>query len=491
VLIFSFLKKISIYQENKDVLKELNIVQKVIKYLSCSSQALVNATLRLLFNLSFDQEVRNQLLKTGIIPKLVVLLKTPAYRGRTLKLLYHLTIDDRCKSMITYTEAIQLLMGMIVNFPQPQLPKELAAVMVNLSHNPKNVEQMIANRGVNYLMDRLDNTKDPLLLKIIRNISTWTYNQQKELENPEVQYRLRGLWSPHIKILLKLANERESHEILVEVFGCLANMTSQDLPNNLPWVKVLKEYNLLSIISKLLVPGMAQNDLLLEIILLLGTIVSEAHACDMLATSSIIGSMYQAWKDKSEDVEIQLQLMHCFYKLIIHETSREEVLYSTRITVDVIDCLTHRNAAIRLLADRFCELVVEYDRNAHGDLGQLGLQIRKKRFESYNSGWLSATGAVVDVSAHDPHSYLDDSKLDEDDDLDHDEGLDWQGQAKGEDMESVIRSRGAVNLNTFERERYLASEAKYSSRDMEASMGEKVTDESCEGRFSYDYGGNA
>lgn len=72
-----------------------------------------------------------------------------------------------------------MLMGMIVNFPQPMLTKELAAVMINLSHNAKNVEQMITNRGLNYLMDRLDNTKDPLLLKIIRNISAWTYNQQK------------------------------------------------------------------------------------------------------------------------------------------------------------------------------------------------------------------------------------------------------------------------------------------------------------------------
>ena len=70
-------------------------------------------------------------------------------------------------------------MGMVVNFPQPILAKELAAVMINLSHNAKNVEQMISNRGLNYLMDRLENNKDSLLLKIIQNISVWTYNQQK------------------------------------------------------------------------------------------------------------------------------------------------------------------------------------------------------------------------------------------------------------------------------------------------------------------------
>ena len=46
------------------------------------------------------------------------MLKTPALRARTLKLLYHLSVDDRCKSMITYTDAVPLLIGMVVNFPQ-------------------------------------------------------------------------------------------------------------------------------------------------------------------------------------------------------------------------------------------------------------------------------------------------------------------------------------------------------------------------------------
>ena len=76
-----------------------------------------------------------------------------------------------------------MIMGMIVNFPQPLLTKELAAVAVNLSHHPKNIEQILMNRGLNYLIDRLDNNKDPLLLKVIRNISAWTYNQQKVIRD--------------------------------------------------------------------------------------------------------------------------------------------------------------------------------------------------------------------------------------------------------------------------------------------------------------------
>jgi hypothetical protein len=33
----------------------------------------------------------------------------------------------------------------------------------------------------------------------------------------------------------------------------------------------------------------------------------------LLASSNLIGGLYQLWKDKSDDVEILLQLVHCFY----------------------------------------------------------------------------------------------------------------------------------------------------------------------------------
>jgi hypothetical protein len=43
----------------------------------------------------------------------------------------------------------------VINFPQDYLASELAALMINLSYNARNVEQMIANKGLNLLMDRL------------------------------------------------------------------------------------------------------------------------------------------------------------------------------------------------------------------------------------------------------------------------------------------------------------------------------------------------
>jgi hypothetical protein len=54
VLAVTFLKKICTFEENKEALKSTCIVVKILRFIPCSSQALVTAALRLLFNLSFD-----------------------------------------------------------------------------------------------------------------------------------------------------------------------------------------------------------------------------------------------------------------------------------------------------------------------------------------------------------------------------------------------------------------------------------------------------
>ena len=65
--------------------------------------------LRLLLNLSFDPRAKDLMVRHSLIPKLVGLLKQPPYRGNTLRILYHLSKDDRCKSMFTYVLFVCIL----------------------------------------------------------------------------------------------------------------------------------------------------------------------------------------------------------------------------------------------------------------------------------------------------------------------------------------------------------------------------------------------
>jgi hypothetical protein len=96
------------------------------------------------------------------------------------------------------------------------------------------------------------------------------------LESPETNYKQRALWTPHIKILIEVMLESDNHDLIVEIVGCLANMTVYDLPSTSNWSKLLREYNLMNYFTRLLVPGMAQNDLILEIIMLIAAIATDS-----------------------------------------------------------------------------------------------------------------------------------------------------------------------------------------------------------------------
>lgn len=119
------------------------------------------------------------MIRYGYVPKLIGLLKTSSYRGKTLKLLYHLSVDDFCKSLFNNEGAMDQIKGLIINFPGENLAKELGSLAINLTYNAKNVELLVANKGLNLLIDRLhDKRQDVLLIKIIRNISLWSFNSQ-------------------------------------------------------------------------------------------------------------------------------------------------------------------------------------------------------------------------------------------------------------------------------------------------------------------------
>ena len=54
----------------------------------------------------------------GMIPKLVELLKKPTYRPAVLRLLYHFSTDDQCKSIFICTDCIPLMLQLLLNYPE-------------------------------------------------------------------------------------------------------------------------------------------------------------------------------------------------------------------------------------------------------------------------------------------------------------------------------------------------------------------------------------
>ena len=164
-------------------MKSHNVVEKLAPLLSNTENFdLVNATVRLLLNMSFDPDVRARMIKVGLLPKLVLLMKKcsedPSNHPRSVNMqnsvvcvLYQLSFEDKVKSMFAYTDCIPLVMKMILETTDDQVSLEVMALGINLAANKRNAQLICEGHGLRVLMQRAFHYQDALVMKMIRNIS--------------------------------------------------------------------------------------------------------------------------------------------------------------------------------------------------------------------------------------------------------------------------------------------------------------------------------
>lgn len=239
----SFMKKLSVFDENKETMvflikpkskkKTEDIVPKLKRFLLAQHAILKTIVLRLVYNLTFDPGLRESMDKNGFIPILVDILKTaPAHRALVLRILYQLSQDDKTKATFTYTECVPLVYQLIIHFPQPKIGYELVALAINLSTNSKNAVMLAEDDHYEVLIKRAIKNEDILLLKVIRNLAQFATNT--------VASTLEKYALDFIKLVVQATN---FPEIQIELLGTLvyANLDN--------WDEVLKKTALVKLIA--------------------------------------------------------------------------------------------------------------------------------------------------------------------------------------------------------------------------------------------------
>lgn len=171
IMVVTFMKKLSIVKDNKDDMYELNVVDKLPRILQTSHPDLVQITLKFIFNLSFDGALRAKMIRIGLLSKLVTFLSDDKHHSIVVRILYHMSLDDKVKSMFTYTECIPLATDMLIVNLNQKADVPLMALCINLALNKRNAQLMTENNRLHTLMARAFKYQDSLLMKMIRNIS--------------------------------------------------------------------------------------------------------------------------------------------------------------------------------------------------------------------------------------------------------------------------------------------------------------------------------
>nr|XP_018668779.1 kinesin-associated protein 3 isoform X1 [Ciona intestinalis] len=367
ILIISFLKKLSIFLENKNEMSQQDIIVKLQPYVSCDHDALCNLTLRLLLNLTFDAELRQKMVENGFLPKIVSTLDNPFHCTISICVLYHLTFDDKTRSMFSYTDCIPKLMKMIIESPEGPVNVEVAALCINLATNAKNTEIILQCAGGAFLKQLVRRTfkfKDALLMKMLRNMSQHGPNIKRKF------VEFIGQFAGAVK-------KGFDEDLLIECLGTLGNLNME----NINYEAILKKYELLPFLQKTLRPGHVEDDLVLEAVVLIGTISTDSSCAEILAESGIIQTLIELLNVKQEDDELVLQIAYVFYKMIWHEETRKVIITQTQAPAYLIDLMHDRNAEIRRVCDNTLDIIMEYNE-------EWGKRIKLEKFRWHNSQWI-------------------------------------------------------------------------------------------------------
>uniref|UniRef100_A0A667YSD9 Kinesin-associated protein 3a n=1 Tax=Myripristis murdjan TaxID=586833 RepID=A0A667YSD9_9TELE len=298
LLVVSFLKKLSIYLENKNDMAETFAVEKLARLVCCNNEELQSTTLRLLLNLSFDTGLRSQMVQAGLIPKLSSLLGNKS----DMCILYHISMDDAFKSMFAYTDCIPQLMKMVFDCGEDKMDAELISFCINLAANKRNAQVICEGNGLKMLMKRALHLKDVLMMKMIRNLS-------------QHDGHTKNLFIDYVGDLAAQINNEETEEFVIECLGTLANLTIPDLD----WELVLKEYNLVPYLKDRLKPA------------------------------------------QQEDDEFVCQIVYVFYQMVFHQATRDVIIKDTQAPAYLIDLMHDNNAEIRKVCDNTLDIIAEYD----------------------------------------------------------------------------------------------------------------------------------
>jgi len=383
LVVLQFLKKLTVFEENKDAVNTPQTLSLLAGLCEHHNVRIALLAMRVLHNLSFDEKVRAALVESNITSLLVNQLRNPPFRHIVLQLLYHFSMDDRCKSLLAYhRDGMIMLLQLVVHFPEPRVGKDLVALVVNLSTHPRAAEAMIASGLFPQIMLRTLKTRDPLLCKVLRHVTS-----HKDILEPTDD----SLFNDPVQ-LSKFLHEMvrmalccvDNPDLLVEVLGILSNMTMPEVP----WGE-LCEAGLLDLLTRLLVPSLSEDDIVLECVMLISNLALNREAANHFIGSRLPSMMQDLLTEKRDDEEIVVQLLFAFQCLLIHEEVRDFVLNETELAPCVMRFSRAKNSMVLEQATRLLQLVAEYAGDADQDIDAPSWieQIKEFRFQQHNAEW--------------------------------------------------------------------------------------------------------
>lgn len=306
-------------------------------------------------------------MRIGLLPTFVQFMSSGDEHSVVVKILYHMSVDDKVKNYFAHTDCIHLLIDLLLLNLNKESDTDLIALGINLALNKKCAQKMCEQNRLKSLIERAFKYNDILLMKMIRNISMH--------DDLLVEYL------PYVDYFAGTLSENDMNDdFKIECVGILGNMNC--ISQLLDFLQVLQSHDLLPRIKQVLTQGNAKDDLVLEIIIFLSACTMNNEVCALMCKSEIVLALIELLKAKQEDDELVLQIIFMFQQVLKNEITRNYIIKETETPAYLIDLMHDKNQEVRKVCDQCLDIISLADT-------QWATRIKLEKFRNHNSQWLS------------------------------------------------------------------------------------------------------
>lgn len=260
VIVLLFLKKLSVYDVNKDQMIKNNLIAYLSNMFNYTHQLIISLTLEIIFNLSFDRLFVLQILeRPEVFKSIITCFKIQTLRGLVLKILFNFSKENSMKAVFAETDCMYILYELIIKYPEPKIGIELAVLTLNLTTHVKNSEILAQEDKIVSIMERAFKNNDYYLIKIIKNVIK--YSESDELNE---------LFEKSIdKFFETLQSKSGTEEFSSEIIEILSSIETD-------WETKLDKYGLVEFLESNLESNGSKQESLLKFINFIGNIAGSS-----------------------------------------------------------------------------------------------------------------------------------------------------------------------------------------------------------------------
>nr|CAG4645459.1 EOG090X049M [Lynceus sp. MCZ IZ 141354] len=288
------------------------------------------------------------------------LIKLNPLSSITWSLLYHLSLDDRARILMSRTEVMHVVLDAILKEGDHATKIALA---VNLSTTLRHSKIVVSDKYFSGILAKALSKKDLNLMKVLRNATNLCQPENSNFDN---------LIRECCQVIPKM-----SECFQAETVGFLSNLECVD------WVQLSVREFLSWVIGCLKTASCAPN-VQLSALLLLARISCKLESAKLILEFSLVSPLLALLRAQQEDDEFVLQVLYLLYQLSRHGESRHLILkLAPEIPAYLLDLMTDQNAQVRRVCEATLDLIAEEDKSRKE-------MIKEERFRLQNAQWIEA-----------------------------------------------------------------------------------------------------